>query len=112
LFASMLAPLVLYQLIEGERSGLIKLFIILGGILSLKYQLSFKPRNIFLFLSVFLLFSIVGYFRGPIATSVRYGHLGPLKERIEQASPKWLFPREFAAAYFTHTASVYFDDPL
>ncbi len=110
-FILLLSPIVIYQLIEGERSSLIRLVIILGGILSLKLCLSFNFRSVALFCSVFLLLSMVGYFRGPIALSVREGNMNAIHNRINQASFQWLFPREFSAAYFSHTTSVFFQDP-
>lgn len=110
-FFVLISPIAIFWLIEGERSALIKLLIILGGVLSLRFKISFNRKVIASFMLAFFLLTFVGYFRGPLALSLNEGNLNAIKNRINQASLHWLFPREFSAIYFSHTTSVYLNDP-
>ncbi len=112
ILVTMMAPLLLFWMMEGERSGIIKWMLPLAGICIYRFPWKLS-RNIIIVLAViaaFLGFSVAGNVRNAVSKSLREQSWRPLVQRMEDASAHWLFARNFAANYFSITGSVYMNE--
>lgn len=106
ILAIMISPICIAWFLEGERSNIIKLFLPLIAIFFFRFPLRFSMKMLVCLIVVFLFLSILGYIRSSIVDSVKQHSYNPLLKRLDKMSLSWLMPREFAASYFSITASV------
>lgn len=107
-----LLPILMLWVFEGERSTILKTFIIIGAIFCVKFPLKPNISLIFLMALFFILLSFLGNIRTSMHHSFRIGSTSPITKRLSQISTSWFFTREFSANYFSVTGTVWLNKPL
>jgi len=94
-------------ILEGERSNIIMLTLILLAIWSSKYPVRISVKWFIIFSILWFLFSSIAYVRDAITNSIRARDptimISHVKERFTW---EWLNPGEFKGPYLTLTASI------
>ena len=109
-----LGPLLLFYLVDGERTALLKYIV---GIFFITITFHFrkpiyaKKRHLVLFVLGFMIMGFLGNFRGPIGLALIEGSIDPVIKRIEKKQKKGAFaifiPNEFPAVNFTMNRVIY-----
>ena len=109
-----LGPLLLFYLVDGERTALLKYIV---GIFFITITFHFrkpiyaKKRHLVLFVLGFMIMGFLGNFRGPIGLALLEGSIDPVIKRIEKKQKKGalaiFIPNEFPAVNFTLNRVIY-----
>jgi len=108
----LLAPFLMLMMLEGERTTLLKIVLPVAALICCRYRIALRPKIMVLVAVVFVAASVGGNMRTALTRSLQLRTLEPVTERLQEFSPHWFFPREFAANYFSVRGTVEFDDKL
>jgi len=102
-------PLLIFYLLEGERTALLKY--ILGGfylvaLFRFKRTISFSKKAFAVVAIMYLLFSVVGNFRGPVFYYLVTGESDNL-QRMANRERSVFISNEFPGVYFTLNKTIY-----
>lgn len=109
-----LVPLILFYIVDGERTALLKYIVGLFFIsiaFNLREGIYARKRHIVLALVGFMIMGFLGNFRGPIGLSIIEGNTLPITSRlIEKQKDGFLtifIPNEFPAVNFTTNRIIF-----
>jgi len=99
-------PVLLFWLLEGERSNIIKILLPAIAMFLYKYSHRISIKGALVVIALFLAFSFIGNVRASVSYSVLTQSIEPIKEQMKGVSLGWFIPREFAANFLSITATV------
>lgn len=109
-----LGPLLLFYLVDGERTALLKYIVgmfFIAIFFHFRKPIYAKKRHLSLFIIGFMVMGFLGNFRGPIGLALIEGSTEPIVKRIEEKQKKGaldiFIPNEFPAVNFTMNRIIF-----